>query len=188
MLEFLRGKVSDRKLRLTLCSWSRLNWKWMPEQSRAAVEAAELFADGLSTNADREAADVRLWLASMPWPTNRRHWLARLTLVDKLDLWSAVGDQARCRNPRVMHKHAAAIRCIFGPLPFRSITVDPSWLTPTVKQLAHAIYEERAFDRLPVLDALEEVGCEQPDILSHLRGGGEHCRGCWVVDLVLGRE
>jgi len=80
------------------------------------------------------------------------------------------------------------IHCIFGN-PFRPVTINPAWLTTTVTNLAQAIYVDRAFDRLPILaDALEDAGCSQQDILSHLRGGGEHCRGCWVVDLLLGRE
>jgi hypothetical protein len=80
------------------------------------------------------------------------------------------------------------LRDIFGN-PFRPVTLNPSWRTPTVKQLAEAIYKERAFERMPILaDALEDAGCDNADILSHCRGGGEHVRGCWVVDLVLGRE
>jgi hypothetical protein len=58
----------------------------------------------------------------------------------------------------------------------------------TVPKLAAAIYEERAFDRLPVLaDALEDARCADAAILGHCRSGGEHVRGCWVVDLVLGK-
>jgi hypothetical protein len=58
-----------------------------------------------------------------------------------------------------------------------------------VVTLAKSIYEDRAFDRLPILaDALEESGCHDPDILAHCRQPGEHVRGCWVVDLLLGRE
>jgi hypothetical protein len=58
-----------------------------------------------------------------------------------------------------------------------------------VKALAEKIYSERAFDRMPVLgDALEEAGCTVRDVLEHCRNGGEHVRGCWVVDLVLGKQ
>jgi hypothetical protein len=58
----------------------------------------------------------------------------------------------------------------------------------TVVKIAQAIYDDRAFDRLPVLaDALEDASCNEAAILSHLRGPGPHVRGCWVVDLLLGR-
>ena len=74
--------------------------------------------------------------------------------------------------------------------------MDQVWLTRNVLHLARSVYEERhmpegTFDdqRMSVLsDALEEAGCNNVDILSHLRGGGEHVRGCWVVDLLLGKE
>jgi hypothetical protein len=61
MLELLRGKASYRKLRLMLCGWSRQNWKWLAEEVRSAVETAELFADRLRSDAEREAAVERLW-------------------------------------------------------------------------------------------------------------------------------
>ncbi len=77
--------------------------------------------------------------------------------------------------------------CIFGN-PFRPVVFDPAWLTSTARGIAHGIYDERAFDRLPILaDALQDAGCENDDILSHCRGEGPHVRGCWVVDGVLGK-
>jgi hypothetical protein len=67
--------------------------------------------------------------------------------------------------------------------------LDRSWLTPKVKTLAQTIYNNRVFERLPELaDALAEAGCSNPGILSHCRGSGPHVRGCWVADLVLGKE
>ena len=79
------------------------------------------------------------------------------------------------------------VRCIFGN-PFRPATLDPSWRTETVVALARGIYDDRAFDRLPILaDALQDAGCDSDDILSHCRDAGPHARGCWVVDLVLGK-
>ena len=81
---------------------------------------------------------------------------------------------------------------LFGPLPFRSATLDPAWLAwqgGTILKLAQAIYQDRAFDSLPILaDALEEAGCTKPDMLAHCREPGVHVRGCWVVDLILGKE
>jgi hypothetical protein len=77
----------------------------------------------------------------------------------------------------------------FGTVLFRTLTLEQNWLTPGVKQLAEAIYAEDAFDRLPILaDALEDAGCTCEDILNHCRQPGEHVRGCWVVDLLTGRE
>ena len=81
-----------------------------------------------------------------------------------------------------------AIRDIFGN-PFRPVVADPTWLTPTAQSIAAAIYQDRTFDRLPILaDALEEAGCTHAVVLLHCRTPGEHVRGCWVVDLVLGKS
>jgi hypothetical protein len=80
------------------------------------------------------------------------------------------------------------LRCIIGN-PFRPIAVSPAWLTPTVRELAQSRYDDRAFERLPDLaNALEESGCSDIEILSHCRQPGEHVMGCWVVDLLLGKE
>ena len=55
-------------------------------------------------------------------------------------------------------------------------------------KLAASVYEEQAFDRLPILaDALEEAGCDDAELLAHLRGPGPHARGCWPLDTLLGK-
>jgi hypothetical protein len=83
---------------------------------------------------------------------------------------------------------ADLLREIFGN-PFRPVTFDSAWRTETAVALASGIYADRAFDRLPILaDALEEAGCDNADVLAHCRGPGPHVRGCWVVDLVLGKS
>jgi hypothetical protein len=80
------------------------------------------------------------------------------------------------------------LRDIIGN-PFNPNLSNTTWLTPTVLALANSIYTERAFDRMPILaDALEVAGCDNADILLHCREPGEHVRGCWVVDLILGKE
>jgi hypothetical protein len=89
------------------------------------------------------------------------------------------------------HEQVRLMRDITGPIPFRPVPADTSWLQwkdGTVVKVAQAVYEDRAFDRLPILaDALEDVGCTDADILTHCRGPGPHVRGCWVVDLLLGK-
>ena len=55
--------------------------------------------------------------------------------------------------------------------------------------MSRRMYDARDFSDMPVLaDALEEAGCNDADILGHCRSGGEHVRGCWVIDLLLGKE
>jgi hypothetical protein len=82
-------------------------------------------------------------------------------------------------------------RDIFGVFD-RALTCDPSWRdwnNGTVVKLAQAIYDDRAFDRLPILaDALEDAGCNNAEILEHCRGPGPHVRGCWVIDLLLSKQ
>jgi hypothetical protein len=80
------------------------------------------------------------------------------------------------------------LRDIFGN-PFRPVTFDPAWRTEQSVGLARMMYEKRTFDAMPILsDALQDAGCDNEDILRHCREPGVHVRGCWVVDLVLGKE
>ena len=97
------------------------------------------------------------------------------------------------RRPELSAACVAILRDVAGN-PFRPVTADPAWLTPTFLSLAHAAYDARQLPsgeldpvRLSVLaDALEEAGAGG-ELLTHLRGPGPHVRGCWAVDLILGR-
>jgi hypothetical protein len=92
------------------------------------------------------------------------------------------------------------LRDIFGVLPFRQPRIEASWLVwngGTVGGLAEAAYQERELPsgqldngRLAILaDAAEESGCNNADILGHLRqDGAVHVRGCWTIDLLLGKN
>ena len=83
---------------------------------------------------------------------------------------------------------SSLLRCIFGN-PFRPVTFSPTWRTSTAVALASQMYESREFSAMPILaDALQDAGCDSADVLDHCRGDGPHVRGCWVVDLVLGKE
>ncbi|QEL13424.1 hypothetical protein [Limnoglobus roseus] len=80
------------------------------------------------------------------------------------------------------------IRCVFGNQ-YRHATFNPRSSRKKAVAFAQAIYDERAFDRLPALaDILQEMGYEDPAVLAHCRSAGPHVRGCWVVDLVLGKS
>jgi len=83
---------------------------------------------------------------------------------------------------------AKLLRCLFGAEFHKPSGSVVCWRTAVATSVADAIYADRAFDRLPILaDALEDAGCDNRDILDHCRQPGEHARGCWVVDLVLGK-
>jgi hypothetical protein len=106
-----------------------------------------------------------------------------------IEVWSREWGKAVAPEKRAQ---ASLLRCIVGN-PFRQVFVDPSGRTPTVMSLAQAADEERSLPkglldpaRLAILaDALEETGCTNEAVLSHLREPGEHVRGCWVVDQLL---
>ncbi len=80
--------------------------------------------------------------------------------------------------------------------PFRPLRLDAAWRTPEVTALARAIFEARAFERMPALASeLLAADCDEEAVLRHCRGtephapeGPLHSRGCWVLDLVLDRE
>jgi hypothetical protein len=222
MLEFLRGKRSDRKLRLFAVACCRRIWDRLVEDgSRHAVQVAERFADGLATprqlqmarKISEESKDPAPWGGerACAWSaTHNSAWsaaegAARTSQVAMSSDWDAAGRKAdRTHDPadrervgtvfrreRDLHRkaQAALLRCIFGLLPFRPATINATWQTSNVTALARSIYDDRAFDRLPILaDALEDAGCDNADILQHCRSGGEHVRGCWIIDLVLGKE
>ena len=87
-----------------------------------------------------------------------------------------------CEDPR----QSDLLRCIFGN-PFRPVHLDPAWLTPGLVMMARSIKESCSFDLMADLgDALESSGCYDVDVLGHCRTTGEHARGCWVIDAVLG--
>lgn len=84
--------------------------------------------------------------------------------------------------------HAALLREIFGnvvvPARFES-----AWTTPQALGMAQFIYDDLKFEDMAILaDALEEAGCDNVDVLEHCRDEVPHVRGCWVVDLILGKE
>jgi hypothetical protein len=200
MLEFLRGKASDRKLRLFACACCRDIWSLIrSESSRRALEASEEYADGrvrrkqlmelrdLARQDESDQAQFAVMAAARK--KIAPVWVALLAAGarDRSEISPSYARSLKSSTEQCGHLHD-----IFGPLLFRTITLDPSvlvWNNATNLNIAQAIYDNRAFDRLPILaDALEEAGCTSPDILNHCRQPGEHVRGCWALDLVLGKE
>jgi hypothetical protein len=202
LLNYLYGQGSERKKRLLACACCRSIWRLLhDERSRTAVQRAEAFADGMVALADLEkgrmdaddAVDessdraeeaARIAAQESCWPQmhgeNRDDDFALHVACDAA--------HATCNVATEFAAQAPIVRDIFGN-PFRPVTVNPTWRTSNVTTLAQSIYDDRAFDRLPILaDALEDAGCDNADILNHCRQPGEHVRGCWIVDLLLGKE
>ncbi len=206
MLEFLRGKASERKLRLFAVACARRVWPLLDDRwSRYAIETAERYLEDQASSAELRQACLETDGRMMPNGDNDVRCSTGFAASDEqadapgasrcaltLVAGSRRGRGRRKWGERTVQQERDAqcslLRDIMGN-PFHSATSPPAWLTPTVFSLAQGIYADRAFDRLPILaDALEDAGCDSADILNHCRQPGEHVRGCWAVDLVLGRQ
>jgi hypothetical protein len=191
--------VSERKLRMYCCARLRRVWRSLGPKSgaRRLAEFAEAYADGLGTTAERAHAEAEAKrLVGTIKAYNTKNVLHALwwSLAEQIDAHACMpigwGTEFLGAGDREAKRAAGAhlLRDIFGN-PFRPVAFDPRWRTADVLALARGIYDERAFDRLQLLaDALMDAGCDHEDVLAHCRGDGPHVRGCWVVDLVLGKE
>lgn len=184
-------------------------------RSRRAVEVAERFADGLATLSEMQLACDQAQDAPHSYHPGGQHdeataasWAAFMENEGVGGVM--VGVEGVLRYVRQPATQAALLRDIFGN-PFRPVTLPreltqaqavgnvilkPSpkhkgecpWLTSTVVSLAQAMYETRDFGTMPILgDALEDSGCTDQAILNHCLEP-LHVRGCWVLDLCLGKE
>jgi len=146
------------------------------------IRAAENYANGL---AGPEALEAARWVCLGDRDAFRAAVLAAEWMVGGDSL---MVDLRRAKDRRDRLQQLGFLRDIVGN-PFRPVSCDPSWRTSTAVALAHGMYESLDFSPIPILaDALQDVGCDSEDILAHCRGPGPHVRGCWVADLVLGRE
>jgi hypothetical protein len=214
---FRESKVSQRKLRLfVVASGRRVEHLLTQDASRKALDAAERFAEGLIKEGTlkryRRAAwdfchlpahsgDLATYTAAMSAHEAATSpgfsiFLRTPLLVARALAYDAGHEHGStewetARQERVMEM-IALLRDIVGnpfqPLPER----DVAWLEASgglAARLANSIYEERHFTELPILaDALEDAGCMEQRLLDHLRGPGPHDRGCWALDVILGKE
>jgi hypothetical protein len=219
MFELLRKKArgSHRKRLLLGLECCRRVMHLMSAHGRRAVEVAERFGEGRATEAERwdafeaagtamdEAADLRThkadWCAyrvvQLPgeegrpasWDDDLAAMIAQT--VPEAFAWTGTAwDAATLTTHRADMAHL--VRDVFGNPFRRSHPLSPrvlAWNDATVPRLAQAIYDDRAFDRLPLLaDALLDAGCDYEELVRHCRSEGPHVRGCWAVDLALAKD
>jgi hypothetical protein len=210
MLEFLRGKASDRKLRLFACSCCyRLDCLSQFDDDRLhAVKCAELYADG---NASAEAlalAMSRMWghepLSAAEAVESACDSAMAIPLGDVAQAADAVvqclgetchyftASEREADQKTERSAQCDVLRDLFGNPFCPPEPVPPAvlaWNDEAIPRIAQGIYDGRAFDRLPILaDALLDAGCDDEELLAHCRSEGPHVKGCWAVDLILGRQ
>jgi hypothetical protein len=209
MLAFLRAHSTERRAKLFACACCRTAWNLLDDEARKAIRRLETFVEGEASEFDQLVARAE-WLGNSAWDVTswrfpllsqtEQHVMRAIhatlfsSLPDVLDCCTEVGSALRDTSSGAERSAATwttLIREVFGN-PFRQIAAESVWLTwndRTVARIAKAIYDERAFSRMPILaDALEDAGCDDANILNHCRGPGPHVRGCWVVDLILGKQ
>jgi hypothetical protein len=176
-------------------------WKLLTdERSRQAIEVAERYADALATADELMAAFNSAGEVLRASRVNRtgRGWYKNLLATAFAcsaagpKPWNDVVDEYLWQGANVREQVVCCevLRDMFNP--FTPPGIAPNWLTwndGAIRKMAQGIYDEYRIDDLPILaDALEDASCDNADLLAHCRGPGPHVRGCWVIDLLLGKE
>jgi hypothetical protein len=206
LLEHALPRSSHRKLRLFAAACARSVLPVLHDEEAArttrAIELVEqITEDGTGADQLRQLANEFFGgpagtYAGTGWPSIPSIALAR-SAVARHVRWTArriiesgyAAGRSRVARRQLSLGWSHLLRDLFGPSFSCPITADPRWLTSDALGLARGIYDERAFDRMPILaDALLDAGCDQEELLTHCRSAGPHVRGCWAIDLILGKE
>ena len=196
-----RNHFSDRKLRLFACEACYRVWDYLTPTCQEALSVLVQYADGLADKDELSGAQNRAVESlrcaedeAVYFATDADTWMAAREAIygvaGKEIIWGWPGRNETnvVEQYRELAIAADLLRDIFGN-PFRPVTFSPAWRTDTAVALAQQMYDAREFHAMPILaDALQDAGCDNPDVLNHCRESGPHVRGCWVVDLVLGKE
>jgi hypothetical protein len=190
MTAFVGKQASERKRRLFACAYCHRSPEAWQARERQVLRRFEEEADAIRAQERPLASLLQGGLLSLLRDRGALLEIRLQILSRFIFLGWPLEPTAAERDPQVA-RACAALREVFGN-PFRPPRLDPAWLAwngGAVGSLARSIYAEKAFGEIPVLaDALEDAGCADPAVLAHLRGGDSHARGCWVLDLLLGRS
>jgi hypothetical protein len=192
MLAHIGADVYQRKLRLLVAACFARVWDELPDACREWVVllGEEVEGRGSPRELDDRWMDVVDYIQTRDEPIGGRLYsLLNLSTGSELGFWSSDYQPDRGGPGWVQAEveYAELVREIFGN-PFRPVVLSREWQTDTVLSLAQQMYDAGEFSAMPILaDALQDAGCDNNDILDHCRGPGPHTRGCWVVDLVLGK-
>lgn len=186
MTEFVSPAVGARRCRLLAVGCLRLLWGRMSPAEHRAAKVAERYADG-----DATLSELNFARAACGTYTASAH-AARWTTGPSRELREAMSTVLTFTGVAGAEVPAQVelVRDVFGK-PFRPLAKFPKeWKSSTVLALSRGIYADRAFDRMPILaDALQDAGCSDERVVSHcLDPARRHVRGCWVLDLLLGKK
>jgi len=217
LMREVQASRSERKSRLVSVAIARrAAWAECDPQFRHALDVAERHADGKADVSEVESAISGADSSGVMFATNLLknlfkpvpQWVSKLTASgvahfavpeservsdeDGVEIpgeYSPEGEVVyRTARACELIEHCRLVREVFGN-PFRPVGIEPSWLTSTVLAMARELYESRDFVAMPILgDALQDAGCDCDDLLNHLRGNGPHHRGCWALDLFVGKS
>jgi hypothetical protein len=186
LLEFVQGKVSDRKMRLFAVACSRQLWRSAVREGEVALEIAELYSDGHADEQQRAvvAADARRAYHGACYFLDV--FLGAVLAVEKdaavAASRAAAWDWSGYR-PNEWHQFLPLLRHIFGN-PFRSNPAPDYWPS-SVLHLASALYDGQDCG-FALHDALIETG--HAELAEHFRQEQAHPKGCWPLDVILGKS
>lgn len=183
-LDYLRPCASERKLRLFAFACLRRVAVTRPSiLDLNELNRIECFADSHSFDAEMHRLRLSLGIRNIMY----------LALKPKMSVFATIRTsdavlKALDYSGEELGHLADYLREIFGN-PFRPVEPDQKWFEGRIQNIGQTIYTERRFDAKPILaDAFEEAGCSDAAILAHCREKREHVRGCWVLDLLLGKS